>query len=452
MIGGFMKSTSSLALTIAAGLAMSTNAFAADLGGNCCADLEERVAELEATTARKGNRKVSLTISGQVNRTIMYWNDGGRSNTYFGLDNTNSSTRFGLAGNATINSEWKAGFSIVLDQADKARSVSVTQVNEDGGARDNANVNADPIVRLRDANWWIESSRLGRLTMGRLTTSGPTGTVDLGGVGVVATAGEGCIGTSMRFRDSTGSLTAASIGTFSMGCAHPTFRAEGIKYTSPTFAGFTFNASIGEAAKVETSDVILGVVSPVAIGQNYGADLRYAGEFNGLRIAATLGYERSDRNNDDGVSADSIYTSWGAALSLFHVPTGLFVQADYIKADADSVNNALAGVPVTGSGDADRWHIQGGVRRNWFGIGDTSLYAEFGRSNGWATVQQAAIPAARLSGDNLKIWGLGVVQNVDAAAMELYLGYRNYSTDFLDTVNGKHRDIDILAAGARIKF
>ena len=27
---------------------------AADLGGNCCADLEERVAELEATTARKG--------------------------------------------------------------------------------------------------------------------------------------------------------------------------------------------------------------------------------------------------------------------------------------------------------------------------------------------------------------------------------------------------------------
>ena len=41
---------------------------AADLGGNCCADLEERIAELEATTARKGNRKMSLTITGQVNR------------------------------------------------------------------------------------------------------------------------------------------------------------------------------------------------------------------------------------------------------------------------------------------------------------------------------------------------------------------------------------------------
>ena len=42
------------------------SARAADLGGDCCADLEERVAELEATTARKGNRRVSLTISGQV--------------------------------------------------------------------------------------------------------------------------------------------------------------------------------------------------------------------------------------------------------------------------------------------------------------------------------------------------------------------------------------------------
>ena len=52
-------------------------AQAADLGGNCCADLEERVAELEATTARKGNRKVSLTVYGQVNKAIV-WHDSDR--------------------------------------------------------------------------------------------------------------------------------------------------------------------------------------------------------------------------------------------------------------------------------------------------------------------------------------------------------------------------------------
>ncbi|HEU4380550.1 MAG TPA: hypothetical protein VFR73_18420, partial [Hyphomicrobiaceae bacterium] len=68
------------------------SAKAADLGGDCCADLEERVAELEATTARKGNRKMSLTVYGHVNRSIMYFNDGGRSNTFIGLDNHNSAS------------------------------------------------------------------------------------------------------------------------------------------------------------------------------------------------------------------------------------------------------------------------------------------------------------------------------------------------------------------------
>ena len=78
---GLMKTTGLYALTLAAGLSLSSSANAADLGGNCCADLEERVAELEATTARKGNRKVSLTVSGQVNRAIVHWDDGVRSKT-----------------------------------------------------------------------------------------------------------------------------------------------------------------------------------------------------------------------------------------------------------------------------------------------------------------------------------------------------------------------------------
>lgn len=53
-------------IAISAGIAAVTlltpGAHAADLGGNCCADLEERIAELEVTTSRKGNRKVSLLI------------------------------------------------------------------------------------------------------------------------------------------------------------------------------------------------------------------------------------------------------------------------------------------------------------------------------------------------------------------------------------------------------
>ncbi len=59
MIGGLFKPAGVVSLAAAGMLMGGVSAQAADLGGNCCADLEERVAELEATTARKGNRKVS---------------------------------------------------------------------------------------------------------------------------------------------------------------------------------------------------------------------------------------------------------------------------------------------------------------------------------------------------------------------------------------------------------
>ena len=84
MQGGLLKSASAVALFAAAGLFGASPAKAADLGGDCCADLEERVAELEATTVRKGNRKVSVTLSGFVAHNVMWWDDGVRSDTYIG--------------------------------------------------------------------------------------------------------------------------------------------------------------------------------------------------------------------------------------------------------------------------------------------------------------------------------------------------------------------------------
>jgi hypothetical protein len=70
MFGGLTKTFSRIAIAAALGLTLGGFAFkatpaqAADLGGDCCADLEERVAEHEATTARKGNKKVSVTLLG----------------------------------------------------------------------------------------------------------------------------------------------------------------------------------------------------------------------------------------------------------------------------------------------------------------------------------------------------------------------------------------------------
>ena len=82
MFGGLTKTSSRIAIAAALGLVVGGFAFkatparAADLGGDCCADLEERVAELEATTVRKGNKKVSVTLSGWVVKSFNWWDDG----------------------------------------------------------------------------------------------------------------------------------------------------------------------------------------------------------------------------------------------------------------------------------------------------------------------------------------------------------------------------------------
>ncbi len=83
MNGGSMTTLSRISMAAVAALVVGvSSANAADLGGNCCADLEERIAELEATTARKGNRKVSLTISGQISRKLLFWDDGIKKDMY----------------------------------------------------------------------------------------------------------------------------------------------------------------------------------------------------------------------------------------------------------------------------------------------------------------------------------------------------------------------------------
>ncbi len=89
------------------------------LGGNCCADLEERIAELEATTARKGNRKVSLTISGWVGEQVMWWDDDAdafdeRTPTS-AVSAPRSSSHFKFTGQATISPGWYAGYVIHVE-------------------------------------------------------------------------------------------------------------------------------------------------------------------------------------------------------------------------------------------------------------------------------------------------------------------------------------------------
>jgi hypothetical protein len=443
-----------VALFAAAGLFMGgvamPSAKAADLGGDCCADLEERVAELEATTARKGNRKMSLTITGQVNRMVTWYDDGHGSQTYYGLDNTNSSSRFILLGEAKVNSYVKMGFEIMIEIEAGGTSSKVSQLDEDGkvgsqiggpGSFNQSNVDAY-FGDARRVAWWLEHKDLGRLTIGRYDSAGVIQTIDLGGVGAVASSSFILINGGYFIRGGSGQFYAMNWGNIGDPAASQG-RAELVRYDSPSWNGFIYSASVAEA------------------GDYWGTMLRYAGEFSGFRVAAGLGYESvSDKQTPssinvlyDAASRPSV-EAWGGGLSVMHVPTGLFVQGHYnaitfgdgSATDGGACSPSAGGACVssywgqttTKKQDVTHWLVQAGIAKNWFGIGNTALYGEYGKATGWGastdpsgrTFTNDGLTAVNgVIDTDLTIWGVGITQNVDAAASTLYLGYRNFDAD-----------------------
>jgi Gram-negative porin len=163
MFGGVGKSAgwATILGTVGFVLSGSVSAKAADLGGDCCADLEERVAELEATTARKGNRKVSLTVSGWVNEQVLYWNDGTENNVYVG-NNDMERSRFRFVGEAKIDKDWSAGYVIELGVRD-TKSSSYSQNDYEGGAVGTT----VGILDVRKSAWLLKSKTYGKFEVGR---------------------------------------------------------------------------------------------------------------------------------------------------------------------------------------------------------------------------------------------------------------------------------------------
>lgn len=395
-----MTSRLSLAALIAGGMMVATSsANAADLGGDCCADLEERVATLEATTARKGNRKVSLKIYGQVNQALLIWDDGQDSDAYV-VDNDSSASRIGFKGKAKINNDWSAGYRIEIGVY-SAESDRVSQVDDDGNAR-RANTGSNRLD-LRRSEMFIKSKTFGKVTWG-LTSSALDGTTkaDLSGTHVVARNGGLRYIEDFFIIDNTGTSTGTRWGSIFEGDTEFD-RDNVIRYETPTVAGFKVSASWGE-------------------DDEWSVAAFYKAKFADFKIKAAIGYGE-DQEGDGG--SDDVTENFNGSASIMHTPTGIFVTASGgEKSRDDDVDETF-------------YQIKAGIQQKWNSLGKTTLYGEY-------------IDAEVDDTGEGEIYGFGVVQKVDAAAMELYAGFRHYEAD-LDT-GVDTEDFITVVTGARIKF
>jgi hypothetical protein len=470
MFGGSMSSVSCRALIVTAGIAMmGTSAAAADLGGNCCADLEERIAELEATTVRKGNRKVSLQIYGQVSESIIWWNDGAESNVYV-QETQNVQNRLGFQGNARINSDWSAGFKLEL-QVRAYRSSNANQLSL--GASNNVQIPAynTQSVSLREANWFLRSNTYGTLTVGR-SAQAATGTASISLVNPDGFAGPNGAGFAsggyfLRRSGTTGNggLSALTWQNFAWirngDGPHPLDYAttsSSVKYTSPFFlgqrktSGFLFSADWGmdDAWSVALRYVEDFGMFRVASGASYSAwsgvdrGICSTGASGNLQTGA-MALPGTPGPNGTALGSSVDCNSIQASGSLLHVPTGLYLSGGGgIVNDGNAAAASLArtnGWQGSGDGQHTFWWVQGGWQAKLNTLGNTIFWGQYqetktGLGSASSLVQTVAATdvlnslgaAAIIRGTETSAWGLGVSQQIDAAAMTLYAGFYNVST------------------------
>jgi predicted porin len=384
-----MSKATYLALAAASGLLIGATApaSAADLGGGCCADLEERVAELEATTARKGNRVVSLQIYGQVNKALLFF-DNGEDSDAFVVDNDFSGSRFGFLGEAVIKPGWTAGYRMEFDVQDAA-SDKVEVDNDD----------PDDEIKIRINEVYVDSERFGRVTLGQ-------------GDSASNQISEISLGNSLRHSEVNVGNNLTVLGNNVLGDYADNLdgvsRVDRVRYDSPSIYGFVLSASWGE-------------------DDYYDVALRFKKEFNSIRVAAGIAYVAADEvngNEDDLGEFEQV----SGSFSVMHIPSGIFLSAAAGEKDFD--DEVLS--------DASFWYAQAGIEKRVMSYGSTTFYGEYGLYEGFVENAEA------------QRWGVGLVQAIDSAAMDVYAQATFWDID--DPAFEDNGELTTILVGSRIKF
>jgi predicted porin len=366
-------------------------------------------------------------------------------NDVYQVTNDVSRTRFGFRGSAKIDSDLSAGYRIEIG----VRTANSAAVSQFVGPFDTA-IEVDPVtglssevddpnfnpnddagngLDLRHAFWYIQSQHWGTITVGQTDTpSSSTFALTLANIPMMEGDPSG-MGAGFFLRATDGTLVDATWSDL----MHPTqgslSRRNEVMYTTPTWNGFQSQMAWGE-------------------DDFWAVSLAWAGEHHGFRIATKIAYaDMSDPTfsacESEGGALPSNQTSvdcnhwvWGG--SVMHVATGLFVSGGYVSF-TDDVRQDLD--PDLDDND-QAWWIHAGIEQKWHSFGKTTLYGEYGEQENGNT---------GFDGVTMSFWGLGAVQNIEAAAMDLYLFYRQLNADVL-VEDLPIDDFHMVGVGAIIRF
>lgn len=414
--------------SIAIALMLISPAAAADLGGNCCADLEERIAELEATTARKGNRKVSLTISGWVNENLIVWDDGTEHNAYVGTNSVEQS-RFRFVGEAKITSDVSAGY--LLEIGVQGHPSNQWNQNSPSSSSSNPN-NQDNQLLVRKSYWYVKSQEWGQVAVGQngTATYHLLDDADFTLTRNVDDA-EGAAIYLSQFQLRSNGLPIGSpalrwtdaLRGFNNSTPGDSGRRNVVRYDSPTYEGFSAAAAWGEASLWDVALQYKNDIGDfsVLVRGGYGQSNNPGTQFSGTPSTYVAGGTACISSSTTTASLPNFRCDWGgAAATIMHKPTGLFVFGGWGTQHIDTGNPTTE--PQLIEPVSTVWFIQPGIEQKWISLGRTNIFGEYRHDD-------AGSNPGKTVNSNINFGQGGIIQYIDAAEMTLYAVYEHADGD-----------------------
>ena len=411
---------------VAMAFLLTASSVQAGGGDVCCADLEARIAELEATTARKGNRKVSVTVSGWVNEAIFAWDDGTKADAYIGTNFVEQS-RFRFVGEAKIDKDWSAGYLLEFGVSGHPSN----QWDQDSIASKSLNsTNRENAVIARKSNWFIKSKRLGQFAVGlnSMATYHLLDDADSTLTRNVDDAeGASTFMSAFRIRVDGQFVHALKWNEVLRGFNNSTpgdsSRRDVVRYDTPTWAGFSASVAWGED---DLGDVVVGYKNDIGdfsvlARAGYGVSNDPGSMLTGPDGSFVVGGTPCISGSTTVTSLPNFDCKWGGAgATIMHKPTGLFLYGGWGQLTVHTDHAFPAGTVFLPT--SNTFFLQPGIERKWLSFGKTNIFGEYRHDD------PGSNPGKTVSA-NIDFWQGGVVQHFEASDMSVYLVYQHSSGD-----------------------
>lgn len=372
-------------------------------------DLSAEQKRLDAHEAKNWvcalKKKVDVTLYGQVNKAVMFADDGYDDDVFF-VDNDIATTRLGVKAKSKLNDEFAVGGVLEFEWLqNKSNKVSMFDDNPDNGS-----------AEKRQMKVYGESKSAGKLTLGHGSVAADNiAQIDLSGTSLAGRA-DSAFGAGFQFYDQANDhynigtdekpkfITVGNIFTDLDGN-----RMDGLFYDSPAFFGVTLSGTVAE--------------------KNYNdVAINYDQKFGGTQVKAGMAYT----NEAEGTSSDH-KLSGSASVML---PMGLNFTA---AAGQNEFTNSSYD-------DGSYWFGKVGYQMKALSFGSTSFAVDYGQ---YDDMIGATSHDTQYEGD---MWGAEMVQKFDDINTEFYMAYRLYELDDNSVTITDYDDVSVVLSGARFSF